>query len=82
MDRDAEIGMARTAAPASISKDASVMVLGPKRTMRPRSKARTVSSVMMERDLVAPFDQRGALESKESSGSLRSTRQPRFPCGT
>jgi hypothetical protein len=30
MDRDAEIAMARTAAPASISKDASVMVLGPK----------------------------------------------------
>lgn len=28
MDRDAEIAMARTAAPASISKDASVMVLG------------------------------------------------------
>ena len=27
MDRDAEIAMARTAAPASISKDASVMVL-------------------------------------------------------
>src|SRR5580700_8821681 len=30
MDRDAEIGMARTAAPASISKNASVMVLGQK----------------------------------------------------
>ncbi len=30
MDRDAEIAMARTAAPASISRDASVMVLGQK----------------------------------------------------
>ena len=30
MDRDAEIAMARTAAPASISKDASVMVMGQK----------------------------------------------------
>ena len=30
MDRDAEIAMARTAAPTSISKDASVMVLGQK----------------------------------------------------
>jgi hypothetical protein len=30
MDRDAEIAMARTAAPASVSKDASVMVLGQK----------------------------------------------------
>jgi len=30
MDRDAEIALARTAAPASISKDASVMVLGQK----------------------------------------------------
>jgi len=30
MDRDAEIALARTAAPASISRDAEVLVLGPK----------------------------------------------------
>ncbi|HSY83466.1 MAG TPA: hypothetical protein VK807_17005 [Gemmatimonadaceae bacterium] len=30
MDRDAEIALARTAAPASISRDAEILVLGPK----------------------------------------------------
>jgi hypothetical protein len=30
MDRDAEIALARTAAPASISRDAEIMILGPK----------------------------------------------------
>jgi hypothetical protein len=30
MDRDAEVALARTAAPASISKDAEVLVMGPK----------------------------------------------------
>lgn len=31
MDRDAEIALARTAAPASISRDAEILVLGPKK---------------------------------------------------
>ena len=43
-DRNAEIAMARSSAPASISIDAEVMVLGRRGTKLP-SKARMVSSV-------------------------------------
>ena len=45
MDRDAEIALARSAAPPSISRDATVMVLGKMATKR-RSKARTALSAL------------------------------------
>jgi len=42
-DRNAEIALARTAAPSSISRDATIMVLGAT-AMKLQSKARTASS--------------------------------------
>jgi len=45
MDRDAEIALARSAAPPSISRDATVVILGKMATKR-RSKARTALSAL------------------------------------
>ncbi len=45
MDRDAEIALARSAAPSSISRDAMVVILGKMATKR-RSKARTALSAL------------------------------------
>jgi hypothetical protein len=45
MDRDAEIALARSAAPPSISCDATVVILGKMATKR-RSKARTTLSAL------------------------------------
>jgi hypothetical protein len=43
-DQDAEIALARSAAPESIARDAEVLVLG-RLVSKPRSKAKTVSCV-------------------------------------
>ena len=45
MDRNAEIALARSAAPASISRDATVVILG-KNGYERRSKARTALSAL------------------------------------
>ena len=55
MDRDAEIAMARSAAPESISRDADVLVLG-KHGYETAVKGKNGFVCVVERGWMAPFD--------------------------
>jgi len=55
MDRDAEIDLARSAAPASISSDADVMVLG-RKGYQTAVKGKNGFVCVVERSWMAPFD--------------------------
>ena len=55
MDRDAEIALARSAAPASISKDASIMVMGQK-TYETAVKGTNGFVCLVARSWTAPFE--------------------------
>ena len=56
-DRDAEIALARSAAPESISRDATVLILG-RRGYQTASEGKNGFVCVVERNWMAPFDNR------------------------
>jgi len=75
MERNAEIALARSAAPQAISRDAEVLVLGGM-AMKPRSKARMVSYALWSEggcphSMVMVLLVFGTLNSEARSASIR-----------
>jgi hypothetical protein len=73
MDRDAEIAMARSAAPEAISRDAEVLVLG-RHGYETAVKGKNGFVCVVERGWMSPFD--GTLNFEARSASIRRLRAP------
>jgi hypothetical protein len=77
-DRDAEIALARSAAPESISHDAEVMVLG-RHGYETAVKGKNGFVCMVERSWTAGIDDPELLESQAAWSGSASTRRPHEP---